>query len=621
MPQTWRSCPLVSRGASISSITPVDGKTYTVTLSTGSGDGTLALNLSDNDSIKNALGVVLADVGNGNGNFVGQAYTLIKSSPMVTGITLVNPNPIAAGSVNYAVTFNQNVTGVDAADFALAASGLTATSITSVTGSGKSYNVLVNTGNGSGSLGLNLVDNDSIQNAVSLPLGGAGAGNGNFTGQAYNITKTPPRVASISRLEGSPTNAALVNFSVIFSENVLRVDAADFALASNVTGARIDTVTRVNGSYYTVAVNAGSGNGAIGLNLVDDDSILNSLGIVLGGTGNANGSFLGEAYTLDRTAPSVNIIDVSPRTRSTKVDAITIQFAEAVSGFDKADLGLVRNGETVPLKGAILTTEDNITWTLTNLKKLTNRRGEYALSISASDSGVFDAAGNPLNLTASDRWTNLVSVNADDLGISRRGTHKADMLQGTDDADTLRGLKGNDRLIGLDSGDLLIGGAGNDILISGEGQDTLNGGAGADRFVFSGASQAKALAGSLVDLPDRIRGFNAIKGDRFQLDFDDDSKTGDRPKSLSNAGNIKGTSLEAAARSAYADKNQKSSGRQALGVNEAVLFNWQNQSYLSINGSSAGFSEDQDLVVNISGLKLKNGDAIAGALVVGNYFV
>lgn len=608
-------------GANIGSVTPVDGKTYTVVVNTGSGDGTLALNLTDNDSIKNTLGVVLADVGNGNGNFAGQSYTIIKSAPVAAGITLVNLNPIAAGSVNYAVTFNQNVTGVDATDFALVASGLTGTSITSVTGSGKNYNVLVNTGNGSGSLGLNLVDNDSIQNAVNLSLGGVGTGNGNLTGQAYNITKTPPRVASISRLEGSPTNAAIVNFAVIFTENVLRVDAADFALATNVTGARIDAVTRVNGSYYTVAVNTGSGNGAIALNLVDDDSILNNLGIVLGGTGKANGNFGGEAYTIDRVSPAVNIIDVSPKIRSTKVDAITIQFAEAVSGFDIADLGLVRNGEASSLKGASLTTQDSITWTLSNLKKLTNRRGDYALSISASDSGVFDAAGNPLNMTASDRWTNLVSVNADDPGISRRGTNKADTLQGTDNADILKGLKGNDRLIGLDSGDTLIGGSGNDILVSGDGQDTMKGGAGADRFVFSGATQTKALTGSLVDLPDQIKGFDAIKGDRFQLDFDDNLRTSDRPKSLSNAGNIKGTSLESAVKSAYADKNQKSSGKQALAINEAVLFNWQNQSYLSFNGGSAGFSENQDLVVGVSGLKLKTGDAIAGSLVVGNYFV
>jgi hypothetical protein len=606
-------------GASITSVTAIDAKNYTVTLNTGSGDGTLGLNVIDNDSIKNTLGVVLGDAGSGNGNFTGQTYNIIKSAPIAAGITLVNPNPIAAGSVNYAVTFNQDVTGVDAADFALVASGLTGTSITTVTGSGKNYNVLVNTGNGSGSLGLNLVDNDSIQNVVSLPLGGVGAGNGSFTGQVYNITKTPPRVASISRLEGSPTNAAIVNFAVTFTENVLRVDAADFALASNVAGARIDSVTRVNGNYYTVAVNTGTGNGAIGLNLIDNDSILNTLGIVLGGAGNGNGNFVGEAYTVDRTAPTVNIIDVTPKTRSARVDAITIQFAEAVSGFDISDLGLVRNGENVPLKGASLTTEDNINWTLNNTKKLTNRRGDYTLSINATDSGVFDAAGNPLTTNATDRWTNLVSVNADDPGIIRRGTKNADVMRGTENADTLRGLKGNDTLIGLESGDTLLGGGGNDTLIGSEGQDTLNGGGGADRFVFSGSTQARALEGSLVDMPDRIKGFDAIKGDRFQLDFDDNLKTIDRPRALYNAGNVKGTNLDAAVKSAYANKKQKSSG-EALGTNEAVLFSWQGQSYLSVNNGSAGFSENQDLVVSISGLKLRAGDATAGVLSVGNYF-
>jgi hypothetical protein len=607
-------------GATISSVTAIDPKSYTVVVNTGSGDGTLGLNVIDNDSIKNTLGVVLGDAGSGNGNFTGQTYNIIKSAPIAAGITLVNPNPIAAGSVNYAVTFNQDVTGVDAADFALVASGVTGSSITSVTGSGKNYNVLVNTGSGSGSLGLNLVDNDSIQNIVNLPLGGVGAGNGSFTGQAYNITKTPPRVASISRLEGSPTNAAIVNFAVTFTENVLRVDAADFALASNVAGARIDSVTRVNGNYYTVAVNTGTGNGAIGLNLVDNDSILNTLGIVLGGTGNNNGNFVGEVYTVDRTAPTVNIIDVTPKSRSARVDAIAIQFAEAVSGFDISDLSLVRNGANVPLRGASLTTEDGITWTLNNIKKLTNRRGDYTLTISATDSGVFDAAGNPLNTNATDRWINLTSVNADDPGITRRGTSKSDTLRGTENADTLRGLKGNDTLIGLGSGDTLIGGAGNDTLIGGEGQDILNGGGGADRFVFSGSTQAKALEGSLVDMPDRIRNFNAMKGDRFQLDFDDNLRTSDRPSALYNAGNIKGTSLDSAVKSAYANKRQKSSG-QALGINEAVLFNWQGQSYLSVNNGSAGFSEDQDLVVGISGLKLRAGDATAGVLSVGNYFV
>jgi Ca2+-binding RTX toxin-like protein len=283
-------------------------------------------------------------------------------------------------------------------------------------------------------------------------------------------------------------------------------------------------------------------------------------------------------------------------------------------------LQLTRNGENMPLRGAGLTTEDGITWTLINTKKLTNRRGDYNLSLTASDAGIFDAAGNPLTANASDRWTNLVSVNADDPGITRRGTNNNDILQGTENADTLRGLKGNDILTGFESGDLLIGGAGNDTLISGDGQDTMNGGGGADRFVFSGSSQARALAGSLVDMPDLIKGFKAAKGDRFQLDFDNNARTNDRPTGLFNAGKVRGNTLDDAVKAAYGDRDQKASGRQSLGANQAVLLNWQGQTYLSVNDNSAGFSGDRDLVVGISGFTFRPGDTTAGVLAVSNYF-
>ncbi|MCU0567825.1 MAG: DUF4347 domain-containing protein [Oculatellaceae cyanobacterium Prado106] len=608
-------------GASIASVTAIDPKTYTVLVNTGNGDGAIALNVTDNDSIKNTLGVALGDTGNGNGNFSGQSYTIIKSPPTVAGITLLNPNPSASGSVNYAVTFNQNVTGVDAADFSLAASGLSGASITAVTGSGRNYNVLVATGDGSGSLGLNLVDNDSIQNGVNLPLGGNGNGNGNFTGQSYNITKAPPSVSSISRLEPTPTNASSVNFAVIFNENVSRVDASDFVLTSQgVSGATITSVTRVNGNYYTVAVNTGRGDGAIGLNLSDDDSIVNNLGVVLGGVGRGNGNFVGEVYTVDRTAPNVNIVDVSPRTRSARVDSLTIQFSEAVQGFDLGDLTLTRNGAAMPINRASLTTGDGMTWTLGNLKKLTNRKGDYALTLTGTDAGISDGAGNPLTVNASDRWTNLISVNADDPGITRRGTSNANNLTGTEDADVLRGLGGNDILVGLGSGDRLVGGSGNDILIGGQGQDFLVGGAGADRYVFSGASAAETLAGSLVDMPDRIKGFNALQGDKFQLDFDNNPRTRDRPRGLFNAGRVRGDTLEAATQAAFADKNQQAGGRQSLGAGEAVFYSWQNQTYLAVNDGNAGFSAEQDLVANVSGMKFRNGDINTGTLAVTAYF-
>jgi hypothetical protein len=92
-------------------------------------------------------------------------------------------------NVHYTVTFSEAVGGVDASDFVLAKTGATGTAtITGVNGWGAMYTVSVYAGNGQGSLRLDLIDNDSILDAINQPLGGAGAGNGSFTGgQIYSV--------------------------------------------------------------------------------------------------------------------------------------------------------------------------------------------------------------------------------------------------------------------------------------------------------------------------------------------------------------------------------------------------------------------------------------------------
>lgn len=121
-------------------------------------------------------------------------YTPVIS---VSSIGLASTDPTEPGvTVSWTVIFSAGVTGVDAADFTLVqAGGVTGASITSVTGSGTTWTVTTNTGSGTGTLGLNLVDDDSIIDGGSVPLGGAGAGNGDFTGQVYTVSPpycTPP---------------------------------------------------------------------------------------------------------------------------------------------------------------------------------------------------------------------------------------------------------------------------------------------------------------------------------------------------------------------------------------------------------------------------------------------
>ena len=112
------------------------------------------------------------------------------TAPTVASITLAGPNPTNAAVVSFTVTFSESVTGVDAADFNLNVSGVSGVSISGVTGSGASRTVSVNTGTNNGSIQLNLVDNDSILDFAGNPLGGPGAGNGNFSGGTYEVIRT-----------------------------------------------------------------------------------------------------------------------------------------------------------------------------------------------------------------------------------------------------------------------------------------------------------------------------------------------------------------------------------------------------------------------------------------------
>jgi hypothetical protein len=291
-------------GASVLSVTG-DGSTYTVVVSTGTGQGTLGLKLTDDDTITDFALNPLGGAGAGNGTFTGAVYT-IDRSPVVQSITRVDPNPTTAASVRWTVTFSESVTGVDVADFAVAATGASGASVTSVSGSGTTYIVTTTTGATAGTLGLNLADNDSIVDGTGNRLGGTGAGNGDFVGETYTVVKPPLVVVSINAAGPSPTNAASVSWVVTFSEPATGVGKADFAVAQGpgLSGTSVTTVTG-SGATYTVTASSGSGAGTLGLNLIDDDSIRDTSGNRLGGTGVGNGNFVGAVYTIDRTGPTV----------------------------------------------------------------------------------------------------------------------------------------------------------------------------------------------------------------------------------------------------------------------------------------------------------------------------
>ena len=111
---------LMTSGVSGAAITGISGSNaaYTVTVSTGSGNGTIRLDLVNNDTILDLVSNPLS-----SGFTGGESYTVVKTAPVVISSVRLDPNPTSASSVNFIVTFSEAVTGVDATDFSLTTSG------------------------------------------------------------------------------------------------------------------------------------------------------------------------------------------------------------------------------------------------------------------------------------------------------------------------------------------------------------------------------------------------------------------------------------------------------------------------------------------------------------------
>ncbi len=145
------------------------------------------------------------DIFTGNAPDVGAYEFAFDPPPRVVSSRRVDPSPTGAASVNFTVTFSEPVSGVDLvspfSDFKLVTGqGITDTSITDVSSvSGTIYKVRVNTGSGSGTLRLDVIDDDSVIDANGLPLGGVGTGNGNFTtGEEYAVRASNTRTTSVA---------------------------------------------------------------------------------------------------------------------------------------------------------------------------------------------------------------------------------------------------------------------------------------------------------------------------------------------------------------------------------------------------------------------------------------
>lgn len=148
--------------------------------------------------------------------------------------------------------------------------------------------------------------------AFALPVSGdytivtSSTTSGSTGDYTMRFEPTIPKVELIQRTSPNPaTPGSTVVYSVFFNTVVTGVDLGDFALTtSGISGSSIVSVNG-SGTIYTVSVNSGTGVGTLHLDVIDNDTISNGLGVKLGGTGSGNGDFTtGPSYTIAVPTPT-----------------------------------------------------------------------------------------------------------------------------------------------------------------------------------------------------------------------------------------------------------------------------------------------------------------------------
>jgi hypothetical protein len=214
-------------------------------------------------------------------------------------------------------------------------------------------------------LGLDATVNVALPPAPSKPVLTAASDNGLANNDNYTSITTPTFTGT----------APIGNTVRLYSDGLL-----------------VGTAVAANGAYMITSNTLT--NGVHAITATDTDS-----------SGNTSPASAALSVTIDTVSPTVSITAVSPNPTTTAVNQLSIVFSEFVSGLTVSSLKLSLNGGPNLLTSSqTLVTADGITWTLGNLAGLTTGIGSYALTLTASGSGVTDRAGNPLVTNAIASW-------------------------------------------------------------------------------------------------------------------------------------------------------------------------------------------------------------------------
>lgn len=209
-------------------------------------------------------------------------------------------------------------------------------------------------------------------------------------------------MTSIVRADADPTNAATVRWTVSFSEAVTGVDAGDFGLVrgGGLTGGVITAISG-SGATRTITADGGSGSGTLGLNLIDDDTIVDNVANPAGGSGTGNGDATGQTYTFDRRAPTLTALEMLDTNTNGKVNRVTATFDEPLATSTSTTPWTLTGVPSGGSLASVSASGSTATLTLTEGTSAADTAvGSFRVALAASATGVRDALGNQASFTA-----------------------------------------------------------------------------------------------------------------------------------------------------------------------------------------------------------------------------
>jgi len=265
-------CPLGSTCLSIITDDPLLGTLgdhggYTQTITFPLLEGSSAIDTADDEVCMDHDQRVVSRP-QGAGCDIG-AFEVDTTHPAVVSSLRLDPNPTIAENINFTVTFSEPVTGVDLSDFSLSTTGVIDAAINEIDNNGMmEYVVTVFTGTGSGTIRLDVVDDDSILDLALNPLGSIGEGNGNYyEGETYDVNG-PPSFTSVAITESTQ--------DLLYSYNISATDPDDGDILSITSSIKPDWLTLIDNGDGTGYLSGTPTNADVGdhpVELVVTDSL------------------------------------------------------------------------------------------------------------------------------------------------------------------------------------------------------------------------------------------------------------------------------------------------------------------------------------------------------------